>query len=157
MNRGQTMLIETPRFGKMEVAEERVVTFAEGLLGFRDFKRYFFHEPSEGAALQWMQSVELPALAFVVVDPRLIKPDYEVKVTAAQLEPLEVKDPSQAQVWVILTVPEDPSKMTANLQGPIVVNPARRLGAQIVINEEGATTKYPVLEGLKARRKAARA
>ena len=151
------MLIETPRFGKVEVDEERLVTFPEGLLGFRDFKRYFFYEPSEGAAVRWMQSVELPALAFIVVDPRLVKPDYEVKVTAAQLEPVEVKDPSQAEVWVILTVPEDPSKMTANLQGPIVVNPAKRLGAQIVINEEGVTTKYPVLEGLKARRKVASA
>ena len=151
------MMIDTPRFGKVEIDEDRVVTFAEGLLGFRDFKRYFFHEPSAGAAVQWLQSVELPALAFVVVDPRLVKPDYEVKVTAAQLEPLEVTDPSQAEVWVILTVPEDASKMTANLQGPIVVNRARRLGAQIVINEEGVTTKYPVLEGLKARRKVASA
>ena len=148
------MLIETPRFGKMEVSEERVVTFPEGLLGFRDFRRYFFHQPSDSATLLWMQSVDLPALAFVVTDPRAFKPDYKVSVTAAQLEPLEITDPEAAAVWVILTIPDDPSKMTANLQGPLIVNPDKRLGAQIVINEEGATTKYPVIGGLKAGRTA---
>jgi len=148
------MVIETPRFGRLEVPEEKVYSFPEGLLGFRDFKRYFFHEPSPGAVLVWMQSVDLPALAFVVTDPRIIKPDYEAKVTPAQLEPLELEDLSQAGVWVILTVPEDPAKMTANLQGPIVTNPDKRLAAQIVLNEEGVTTKYPVLEGLRAQGRA---
>jgi len=147
------MLIETPRLGKVEVSEDRIVTFPEGLLGFRDFKRYFFHEPSPGSVLLWMQSVELPALAFVVTDPRILKADYEVKVTPAQLEPIGIPDPARAQVWVILTIPEDPARMTANLQGPIVVNPASRLGAQIVINEEGVSTRFPVLEGLKSRRR----
>lgn len=145
------MLIDTPRFGTLEVAEERIVTFPEGILGFRDFKRYFFHQPSPEAALFWMQSVDLPALAFVVTDPRIFKPDYRVNVTAAQLEPLEIKDPARAVVWVILTIPEDPTKMTANLQGPIVVNAQKRLGAQIVVGEEGVTTKYPVLGGTKGR------
>lgn len=145
------MLIETPRFGKLEVSEEKVLTFPEGLLGFRDFKRFVFHQPAPDAVLLWMQSIELPALAFVVADPRMFKPDYAVNVTAAQLEPLELTDPSKASVWVILTVPEDPTKMTANLQGPLVVNAEKQLGAQIVINEEGVTTKYPVLEGLRKR------
>jgi len=148
------MLIETPRFGKLEVDEEKVISFPEGLLGFRDFKRYVFHDPSGKGILLWMQSVDVPTLAFVVADPRLLKQDYEVKVTAAQLEGLDISDPSQAQVWVILTIPEDPTKMTANLQGPLVVNPGRRLGAQVVLNEEGVTTKHPVLEGLKAQGRA---
>jgi flagellar assembly factor FliW len=145
------MLIETPRFGKLEVSEERVVTFAEGLLGFRDFKRFFFHQPAPDAVLLWMQSLELPALAFVVADPRMFKPDYTVNVTAMQLDPLLLTDLTKATVWVILTVPEDPTKMTANLQGPLVVNLEKKLGAQVVINEEGMTTKYPVLEGLRKR------
>ena len=148
------MLIETPRFGKLEVKDERIVTFPEGILGFRDFKKYFFHQPSPDTVLFWMQSIELPALAFIVTDPRVFKPDYRVNVTAAQLEPLEMKDPGQASVWVILTIPEDPTKMTANLQGPIIVNAQKRLGAQIVINEEGITTKYPILEGSKGTRAA---
>jgi flagellar assembly factor FliW len=151
------MLIESPRFGKLEFGEERIVTFPEGLLGFRDFRRFVFHQPSEGAALIWMQSVDLPQLAFVVVDPRLIKPDYEARVTAAQLEPVQTGDPSRAQVWVILTIPEDPTKMTANLQGPLVVNVEKRLGVQVVLNEEGITTKWPVLEGMRAQGRACKA
>ena len=148
------MLIDSPRFGQIEVDEERIVTFPEGLLGFRDFKRYYFHEFAPGAALKWMQCVDVPALGFVVSDPLVFKPDYEAPVTTAQLEPLNLPDPADAQVWVILTIPEDPVKMTANLQGPLVVNPHERLGAQIVLNEEGVTTKYPVLEGLAAKGRA---
>ena len=148
------MLIDSPRFGKIEVEEEGIVTFPEGLLGFRDFKRYYFHETSPPAALKWMQCVDLPALGFVVTDPRVFKPDYKAAVTAAQLEPIRLADPASAQVWVILTIPEDPSMMTANLQGPLVVNRAARLGAQVVLNEEGVTTKYPVLAALEAARRA---
>jgi flagellar assembly factor FliW len=150
------MLIQSPRFGPIEVSEERIVTFPEGLLGFRDFKGYYFHEPAPGAALKWMQCVEVPALGFVVTDPRLFKPDYTVSVAPAQLEGLEMEDPGDSEVWVILTIPEDPRRMTANLQGPLVINAKRRLGAQVVIIEEGVTTKYPVLEGAGAAGNAAR-
>jgi len=139
----------------MEVEEERIVTFPDGLLGFRDFKRYFFHEPSQGSVLVWMQSLDLPALAFVVIDPRIVRSDYQVKVTAAQLEPIGLSDPSRGRVWVTLTIPEDPLKMTANLLGPIIVNPDARLAAQIVVNDEALTTKYPVLESLRAQGKLA--
>lgn len=150
------MLIQSPRFGTIEAPEERVITFPEGLLGFRDFKHYFFYEPAPGALLKWMQCVDVPALGFVVTDPRLFKPDYAVRVAPSQLVDLRTDDPGDCEVWVILTVPEDPRRMTANLQGPIVVNQKRRLGAQIVLNEEGVTTKYPVLAGAQAAGGAAR-
>ena len=98
--------------------------------------------------------MELPALGFVVTDPRLFKPDYRVRVTASHLEGLHMDDFEQARVWVILTIPSDPSMMTANLQGPLVVNFERQLGCQVVLNEEGITTKYPVLAGRKANGRA---
>ncbi len=145
------MLIESPRFGTIEIAEERIFTFPNGLLGFRDFKRYCFHEPTPGTALKWMQCVDVPALGFVVTDPRIFKPDYRVTITPTGLEAIGITDPAQAEVWVILTIPEDPAKMTANLQGPLVTSPRERLGVQVVLNEEGITTKYPVLEGLRAQ------
>lgn len=143
------MFIESPRFGRIEVDEESVVTFPNGLLGFREFKQYVFHGTSPDAILIWMQCVEVPALAFVVVDPRLVKPDYEVKVTPSQLEPIGLTDPAKAQVYVTLTIPQDPTQVTANLQGPIVVNLENRLAAQVVLNDDSATTKYPVLDALR--------
>lgn len=148
------MLINSPRFGTIEVDEEAIITFPEGLLGFRDFKRYYFHEPAPGTAFKWMQCIDLPALGFVVTDPRLFKPDYGVKVASSQLEGLEIEKAEDALVWVILTIPEDPAKMTANLQGPLVINAGRRLGVQLVLSEDDMTTKYPVLEGMKAKGRA---
>jgi len=148
------MLINSPRFGTIEVDEEAVITFPEGLLGFRDFKHYYFHEPAPGTAFKWMQCVDTPALGFVVTDPRIFKPDYRVKAAPSQLECIEIEKSEDARVWVILTIPEDPAKMTANLQGPLIINSVRRLGAQLVLSEEEGTTKYPVLEGLKAKGRA---
>ncbi len=145
------MRINSPRFGTIEVDEDQVITFPEGLLGFRDFKRYVFHEASGQGIFKWMQCVDLPALGFVVTDPRLFKKDYAVKAAPSQLEGLSLASPEEARVLVIVTIPQDPVKMTANLQGPLVVNAERRLGMQLVLSEEEGTTKYPVLEGLKAR------
>ena len=150
------MQINSPRFGMIDVDEREVISFPEGLLGFRDFKRYYFHEAAPGTAFKWMQCVDMPALGFVVTDPRLFKPDYTVKVAPSQLEGLQIENVRDALVWVILTIPEDPTNMTANLQGPLVINTARRLGAQVVLNEDDVTTKYPVLEGLKAKGRAAK-
>ena len=147
------MLIESPRFGRMEVVEEEILTFPEGLLGFRDFKQFFFYEGAGGGMLRWIQCVELPGLGFVVTDPRTFKPDYKIDVSAAQLGAIEIVDPAAAQVWVILTIPEDPEKITANLQGPLVINTTERLGVQLVLNEEGVTTKVPVMEALRRRQK----
>lgn len=148
------MLINSPRFGKIEVDAEEVVTFPEGLLGFRDFKRYAFHEPAGAPALMWMQSVEVPELGFVVTDPRIFKPDYRVRVAPEQLEGIEITDAAEAQVWVILTIPANPEEMTANLQGPLVINTERRLGAQVVLNDPDVTTKFPVLEAFRAQGRA---
>ena len=145
------VVIDSPRFGRIEVADDEVITFPEGMLGFSECKHYVFWRPAPESPLVLMQSTDVPALAFVVVDPRVVKPDFEVKVTAAQLAAVELTNPADARVWVTLTIPRDPSKMTANLQGPVVVNPARRLAAQLVVNDESATTKYPVLQGLKSQ------
>ncbi len=145
------MHIDSPRFGRIEFSQNRLVTFPEGMLGFRDYKRYVFHQPVPQSTLVLMQSADVAALAFVVVDPRVIRPGYEVKVTASQLATVELADPGTAVVWVTLTIPPDASRMTANLQGPIIVNPEKRLGAQVVINDDSVTTKYPVLEGLRSQ------
>ena len=144
------MLIESPRFGTIEVAEEEIVTFPDGLLGFSGFTRYYFHEPAPQSPLKWMQCVDQPALGFVVTDPKVFKPDYRARVAPSQLKGLEIDEAEEAVVWVILTIPSDPIQMTANLQGPLIVNRKLKMGAQVVVNEEGITTKYPVLAGAGA-------
>ena len=80
------MIIETSRFGQLEVDEERLITFDEGILGFPDQHRYALIQTGEGSGFYWLQAVDTPGLAFVVCDPRLFVADYQVPVKVDDLQ-----------------------------------------------------------------------
>ena len=139
------MKIESTRFGEIEVAEERLFDFPEGIPGFPEIKRYALIEQPGSPAFQWLQAVGHPALAFVVTDPAFFKPDYKVLVHATDLTAIEAETIEEVSVLVILTIPQGkPERMTANLQGPLVFNSAQRLAKQIVLTGNQYPVKYPV-------------
>lgn len=143
--------IDTTRFGAIEVPAERVFRFPEGLPGFDAVREFCLVDHPGSPAFQWLQATEVPALAFVVTNPLFFKADYKIQVRAEDLSTIELEDLSLAIVLVILVVPkDDPAKMTANLQGPIVLNAERGLGKQLVLAGNQYPIKYPVF-GEKAK------
>ncbi len=139
------MKVITTRFGEVEIEENETFFFPEGLIGFGRFKQYFFLANPTGGPFEWLQAVEPPDLAFVVADPGPFAPDYNIKVKADMLQPIELTDVSQAVIRVILVVPRgNPMAMTANLQGPLVMNMEKRLGMQLVLTDAGYSTRHPV-------------
>jgi flagellar assembly factor FliW len=138
------MEVRTTRFGLIEIAEDRVISFPKGLLGFPQHQRFCLLEPGEDACFFWLQSVEDPDLAFVVTDPALFVPEYAVQIRPEQMEALALKDLSDAQVFVIVNkVDQD---LTGNLQGPLVVNTLSRRGEQMVLAEKKWTTRHPLMK-----------
>ena len=137
------MLIQTSRFGAMEVDGERLITFAQGVLGFPNQQRYALIQTGEGSGFYWLQAVDRPELAFVVCDPRLFVPDYNVPVRAEDLEQIGLADPAGAQVFIIVNKVED--VLTGNLQGPIVVNVATRQARQLVLSDKRYSTRHPLM------------
>ena len=129
------MNVQTTRFGTVEVDAERVITFDTGLLGFADFKRYVLLQPDDDAVFFWLQSCDDPALAFVVTDPALWVADYEATIRREQMEELGLERIDDAQVFVIVNRYD--RSLTANLQGPLVVNAASRRAVQLVLAEIG--------------------
>jgi len=127
------MLMETLRFGPLEVDEERLITFPDGLLGFPRRRRFALIQTSPDPVFFWLQSAEDPALAFVVCDPLAFVPDYQVPVRAEDLEPLQLQDLSDCQVLVIVNKVGD--HLTANLLGPLVIGAHSRLGRQLVLSD----------------------
>ena len=93
------MIIETSRFGGIEVDDQRFLNFPRGLLGFPDDREYALLQTGENSACYWMQAVHRPELAFVVCDPRLFVPDYVVPVKLEELSQIGLSDPSAAQVF----------------------------------------------------------
>lgn len=138
------MVIETSRFGPVDVDETRVLTFPKGLLGFPGYTQYVLIEAGENSYFWWLQSIELPDLAFVVTDPSVFVPTYRVPIRPEHMEELGMESIDEAQVFVIVNKRDQ--LLTGNLQGPLVVHVNSRIGEQLVLSDRRFTTRVPLIE-----------
>ncbi len=140
------MEIETLRFGKLPIQENKVITFPKGILGFARNKKYILFPHSEGSPFFWLQSVEDGDLAFVVLNPQIVKPDYTVDIEEGVLNELDVKEPSDLEVMCIVTIPQNqPERMTINLLGPIIINSQNRSAIQVICDKQSYSHRHPVV------------
>jgi flagellar assembly factor FliW len=145
------MDVKTKTMGIKEVDSSQIVTFPDGLFGFEDFKKYAVID-SEYEPFIWLQSVDDEKLAFLIVDPFIISSDYEADIDDESLKKINVKSPEDVIVMAIVTVPADGSHITANLQGPIVINKRNNLCEQVILSDNRWTTKQDIIEALKNNR-----
>jgi len=138
------MKINTTRFGTIDVTEDQVVTLAEGMLGFSECTRYVMMDDEIGEPFMWMQSLDIPSLAFVVIDPAVILPSYHFSVKKEQIKTLETENVEDLKVYVIVTMSANILDVTVNLQGPLVLNHQRSVGLQIVLNDPNFSTRHPL-------------
>lgn len=146
------MKVNTSRFGVVEVADTDVVEFTDGLLGFEQLKKFFIVDPADETLILWLQSAELADVAFPILEPRLFKGDYKVRLSANELRSLRVdaSNKNDTLVYCILTIPAEVSAMTANLKAPIVINTASRLARQVVLQENEYSVKFGMYKELLA-------
>lgn len=147
------MQVRTTRFGTIEIAEDRVITFPKGLLGFAEYKRYCLLEPADDACFFWLQSLDDPSLAFVVTDPSFFITEYSVPIRDDQMMELKLPRLEDAQVFVIVNKIDQ--SLTGNLQGPLVVNTMTRCAEQFVLAEKRWTTRHPLVNLTDTARRAA--
>ncbi|MBK9188990.1 MAG: flagellar assembly protein FliW [Phycisphaerales bacterium] len=138
------MEVRTTRFGVITIADDRVITFEKGLLGFSQYTKFCLLEPGEDACFFWLQSIEEPSLAFVVTDPSLFIPEYAVPIRPEQMTDLKMQRLEDAQVFVIVNKVD--ATLTGNLQGPLVVNTLNRTGEQLVLAEKRWLTRHPLVK-----------
>jgi len=135
--------IVTTRFGLIQASESDLIRIPEGLVGFRQFTQFVLFCDPVAAGLWWLQSVTAPELAFGLVAPPLAISDYRVELRPGDRTALELDDERSALIYVILNRGEG-GGLTANLQGPLVINPARRLGRQLVLTSSRYAVRYPL-------------
>jgi flagellar assembly factor FliW len=138
------MEIQSTRFGRLDIDDERVMTFPHGLLGFPDHARFALIQTSDENYFFWLQSVDDADLAFVVCDPTIFFKDYAVPLREETRLELDMTDDSFAQAFVICNKVGD--WLTGNLLGPIVVNARTRLAQQVVLTEKKWTTRQPLIK-----------
>jgi flagellar assembly factor FliW len=139
------MIISTRRFGDIKIDPAKIITFQDGMIGFGRYSRYAVLPFMEGTPFELLQSIDERDLAFVVIDPFIVNPDYRFEVSDEDLAALQVKDGKELVIRVVVTLPADLKQMTANLQGPVLLNEKRLLGKQIVLINTDFSVKHPVL------------
>jgi flagellar assembly factor FliW len=127
------MKIDTSRFGTLDVGEDVIIRMTKPVLGFEQYRKYVIVETDDFEPFKWFQSVENAELAFVIVNPSLFFPDYTIEVNPKEIEELEVDEVGEIITYSIVTIPSDYTRMTANLQGPILINSRTRLAKQLVL------------------------
>ena len=151
------MKINTRIFGEIEVEEDKIIHFVNGIVGFpelKDFALVFDEEKGDSSEIRWMQSVQEPNFAIPVIDPLAIKPDYNPVVEDELLNPVGEINPAELLVLVTITVPTDITKMSINLRAPIIINAAAKKACQIIVEGEDYPVKFPIYEILQANKKA---
>lgn len=138
------MRASTRRFGELEVPDEQVVEFPEGILGFPALRRCCLLPCGDGLPLRWLVCLDEEALAFLTLEPHTVFPDYEIELPAADQEALELVQAEEALPLVLVTVCEDGQAVTANLVAPIIVNLRTRRARQVVLEDERYCTRHLV-------------
>lgn len=142
------MDVKTKSMGIVSVEDENIINLPDGLFGFEDYKKYAMID-TEYKPLILMQSLDEPNISFFIIDPFLICNDYEVDIDDKLLKRIGLNDPADVCVMAIVTVPHDGQKVTANLQGPVVINRKNNQCLQVVLSTDKYTTKYDILAALK--------
>ncbi|MEQ1792843.1 MAG: flagellar assembly protein FliW [Nitrospira sp.] len=142
------MQCRSTRFGTCDVPNDSVLTFPSGILGFPDGHRYVILDHDTNAPFKWLQSLEEPGLAFVILDPAYFHPDYNVQIPNEALLEVQGSDSDELIVSVLLTIPsDDPTGITANLRGPLLMNPRTKLCKQLILSDS-YPTRFPLFANL---------
>ena len=149
------MRINTKIFGEVEVSDDKIITFENGIIGFPDLKHFtLLHDEEKGTnvGIRFLQSIEEPAFAMPVMDPLLVKEDYDPEVNDELLASAGNLTPDNILVLVTVTVPSDLTRMSVNLQGPIVINVEEHKACQIIVEGGAYPVKFPIYDILQARK-----
>ncbi|MDR0313715.1 MAG: flagellar assembly protein FliW [Treponema sp.] len=153
------MKVATKAYGLIDVDERQKIIFPRGLLGFEPLKDYVLLD-AERKPFYWLQSIDNEKVAFILIDPFVFRPDYELNIDNEELRTIGISDPQNALIFAIVTIPPNDSgsdsRMTANLQGPLVINRDTRQAMQAVLTDPAWKTKHDIIAELEAANAAAK-
>lgn len=150
------MKVQTTRFGTLEIDESNIIAFPKGIPGFEQLRRFFMLPVEGNDNIRWLQAVDEPAVALLVIDPFVYFKGYACDVPDHITEELEIKEPAEALVLATITVPPDnPAATTANLLAPIVINTRIHKGRQVILSGSPYSTKHRLFREVKPSEPAA--
>lgn len=147
------MKINTKIFGEIEISDEKVIMFRDGIIGFPELKKFaLLHDEERGdkAGIRFLQSLDEPGFAMPVMDPLAVKPDYDPEVEDELLNSAGNITAENLLVLVTVSIPGDLTRMSVNLQGPIIINIEEHKACQIILDNSNYPVKFPIYDILQA-------
>ena len=142
--------IKTRPFGEISVDERQIISFPEGIPGFDYIKSFvLLDSEEESSPFKWLQACDEESIAFIIMRPADFVKDYAPDISQGDIESVGAASLNELLVFSIVTIPEDPSKMTANLQGPVIINPKNRLGRQAISMSERYFVRHLILDEMR--------
>ncbi len=149
------MLVKTRHFGEIDLTEDKILTFDNGILGFENYKKYailFNNENAKEPTISWLQSLEEETLAIPVINPLLVKENYDPIVEDEWLKSLGGLEDENMLVLLTMTIPSNLENMTVNLKAPFIINSNTKKGCQIIVENKDYEVRYNVYNILKKKR-----
>lgn len=141
--------LKTKPFGEIEIDEKQIISFPFGLPGFEQLKEFALLDSGQ-YPFYWLQSTSEENVAFIMMDPFLLKEDYQVEVLDSEYATIGLSDKAgSALIFTILTVRASGAMISANLQAPVVINPQTKVGRQFISNNPDLEIRYDVMKALK--------
>lgn len=144
------MMIKTKFWGEADIDESKILTFENGLMGFEIFRKYIIIPHEKDHNFSWLQSVENQFLCFLITTPMSFMFDYSIEISDDTVAALNITTSEDVAVYCLVTVPEDPLKISANLSGPLVLNVSNFTGEQVVVMDAKYSVKHYIIDELKA-------
>ncbi|MCZ8156668.1 MAG: flagellar assembly protein FliW [Leptospira sp.] len=139
--------LHTKPFGPIEVDERQILQFPNGLLGFEKYTEYALIEENAESPFKWLQSTKESGLAFILIQPELFLNEYKPIVSDDELKDIGLTHWNEGIIFLIVTIPHDnPRGMTANLQGPVVINAKIAKGKQLISRDENHPIRKKIVE-----------
>lgn len=143
------MNLDTRLFGKIEFDDNRTIAFPRGLVGFANMKRFLVIEDDALAPFRWLQCIDVPSVAFAVIPPLIFRPDYRVPISADEADDIGYHPGDDILVLAVSALAREAENITANLQGPLVVNSRTMQGIQVVLSSRAHGVREPICRELE--------
>ena len=141
------MRIHTLNFGDLEIIQDTIITFDDGLPGFPQLRRFVVLEMENIKPFHYLQALpddDTPPIALYLINPFLVDPSYDFRLTDSDMEAIKSKNSTELTIYAIATIPEDPGDATLNLMAPIVINVKGRRGRQVILHDSRYSVKHPL-------------
>lgn len=139
------MEIKTQLFGSIEIREEDVYSFPQGIPGFEEHRRFIILRPDQELPFSYLQSIDEGELSFLMTNPFLFYENYEFELSKQDQRELAIQSEQDVTVWVMVSVKQTLQDATLNLMAPVIMNPREKLGKQAVLQGTPYKTKHLLL------------